>query len=97
MDWIKKSLSWGFNYFVLNSLRPKIYKLEMRFGLILILIGAVFLLQNTGVLQPEVWKIAWPLLIIAVGLVFIFHPRLRNERRSRWFSGEGRHHSKERE
>ena len=97
MDWIKKSLSWGFRAFVLNSLRPKIYKLEMRFGLILILVGVVLLLQNTGVFQPEVWKIIWPLVIIAVGLMFVFHPRRRSERRGNWFSGEGRHRSKEKE
>lgn len=97
MDWIKKSLSWGFNAFVLNSLRPKIYKLEMRFGIILILIGAVLFLQNTGVFPPGVWKIVWPLLIIAVGLMFVFHPKRRSERRGSWFSSEGHHHSKGKE
>lgn len=36
--------------------------------LILIIIGAVFLLQNLGIITSDIWEIIWPSLIIVLGL-----------------------------
>ena len=37
-------------------------------GIMLILLGALFLLQNSGLLAIDVWQVFWPLLLIALGL-----------------------------
>lgn len=37
-------------------------------GLVLILLGALFLLQNSGLLAIDVWELFWPLLLIVLGL-----------------------------
>ena len=39
-------------------------------GVILLVIGVLFLLQNTGALRFD-WGVAWPILVIAVGLVVL--------------------------
>ena len=39
-------------------------------GMILLVIGVLFLLQNTGALRFD-WGVAWPILLIAVGLVVL--------------------------
>jgi len=44
----------------------------MFFGLVLIVIGVVFLLQNLGYLSSDAWKIIWPIIIIVIGLGFLF-------------------------
>lgn len=41
-------------------------------GLVLILLGALFLLQNSGVLAIDVWELFWPLLLIILGLSVLF-------------------------
>lgn len=40
----------------------------MIFGLILIIIGAIFLLQNLGYISEGVWSIIWPAILIVIGL-----------------------------
>jgi predicted membrane protein len=45
------------------------------FGLLLILIGAFFMLVNWNVLGFNLWKIFWPLLIVGIGLWVIFKPK----------------------
>lgn len=45
--------------------------LLMFFGLIIIVIGLVFLLKNLGIISNEVWPIIWPSLIMIVGLKFV--------------------------
>lgn len=47
----------------------------MRLGIIVILVGALFLLRNMGILDTISWGILWPIIVILVGLVFI----LKNE------------------
>ncbi len=47
-------------------------------GVILIVIGAIFLLQNLGFLTSNAWEIIWPLLLIILGL------SLTMRKRSRW-------------
>jgi hypothetical protein len=39
-------------------------------GMILLVIGVLFLLRNTGALNVD-WGVAWPILLIAVGLVVL--------------------------
>lgn len=47
------------------------------FGIVLIVIGAFFMLVNWDILEGRLWFYSWPLLIIAAGLWLIFKPRLR--------------------
>ncbi|MDP1538470.1 MAG: DUF5668 domain-containing protein [bacterium] len=40
----------------------------MIIGLILIIIGAVFLLQNFGYIAEGAWSIIWPVILVVIGL-----------------------------
>lgn len=57
-------------------------------GLVILIIGVLFLLENLGVITSGVWSIFWPLLLIAIGLWLIF-------KRKHWMHwqkyGEGMH------
>ncbi len=44
----------------------------MFLGLILILIGGLFLLRNLGLLPVETWPVLWPSLLILLGFYLIF-------------------------
>ncbi|MEW6456291.1 MAG: DUF5668 domain-containing protein [Acidobacteriota bacterium] len=44
-------------------------------GIFLVIIGAVFLLQNLGYISGSAWKIIWPLILIALGLSILFRRR----------------------
>lgn len=44
----------------------------MIFGIALVVVGAVFLLQNLGYISASAWGIVWPVIIIAAGLSMIF-------------------------
>lgn len=46
----------------------------MFFGLIIVLIGVVFLLQNLGVITGDAWNYIWPVIIILIGLSMLFKP-----------------------
>lgn len=37
-------------------------------GIILVVVGAVFLLSNLGIISSSAWGIIWPLILIAIGL-----------------------------
>ena len=50
-------------------------------GLILIIIGGIFMLNNLDFLEFSVWKVIWPVLIIGVGLWILFQPGLRRSRK----------------
>lgn len=43
----------------------------MIFGLILIIIGLVFLLQNLGFVSEGAWSIIWPAILIVIGLALV--------------------------
>lgn len=43
----------------------------MIYSLILIIIGAVFLLQNLGYISGGTWSIIWPAILIVIGLRMI--------------------------
>lgn len=42
------------------------------FGLILVVIGTFWLLNNLGILTTNDWNLIWPLILIALGLSIIF-------------------------
>ena len=44
----------------------------MIFGLILLIIGVVFLLQNLGYISGAAWSIIWPAILIVLGLALVF-------------------------
>jgi membrane-associated PAP2 superfamily phosphatase len=44
----------------------------MFFGIAVVVIGVVFLLQNLGFISSNVWSIIWPVLIILFGFSIIF-------------------------
>lgn len=46
----------------------------MFFGLIIVLIGVIFLLQNLGVITGDAWNYIWPAIIILIGLSMLFRP-----------------------
>lgn len=43
----------------------------MWFGIVLIVVGVVFLLQNLGYVTGEVWNVVWPAFIILIGISMI--------------------------
>ncbi len=44
-------------------------------GLILVIVGVLFLLSNLNFFSWLRWAFIWPVVLIAIGLVFIFRPR----------------------
>jgi phage shock protein C len=41
------------------------------FGYLLILVGVVFLLANTGAFRGIQWNLVWPLVVIAIGVLLL--------------------------
>ncbi len=37
-------------------------------GLLLVIVGVVFLLENLGYISGNVWDVIWPLIVIIAGL-----------------------------
>lgn len=68
--------------FVILGLDPRIYHrfpiesgmtIVMFFGLILIILGVIFLLQNLNIIQVNnVWSVIWPILLILIGLAYMW-------------------------
>jgi len=52
----------------------------MAFGIVLIIIGAIILLESLGITQAG-WNELWPLTLIGVGLVIIYERIRRSMRR----------------
>ena len=50
---------------------------SLRRGIILLLIGTVFLMANLGVFPENFVRTWWPLLLIAIGLIRMFGWRNR--------------------
>ena len=47
----------------------------MIFGLILLIIGVVFLLQNLGYISGAAWSIIWPAILIVIGIAILLKRR----------------------
>jgi|WetSurMetagenome_2_1015567.scaffolds.fasta_scaffold88827_2 hypothetical protein len=43
----------------------------MIIGIAIVIVGAVFLLQNLGFISASSWNIIWPLLLIFIGVSMI--------------------------
>jgi hypothetical protein len=43
----------------------------MFIGLVIVVIGLAFLLQNLGIVSGDLWAIIWPCLIIVLGLSIV--------------------------
>ncbi len=50
----------------------------MWFGVTLIVVGVVFLLDNVGFLSHEAWDVIWPMVIVVIGIFVLFKkPNIR--------------------
>lgn len=47
----------------------------MFLGLMVLVVGVVFLMQNLGYISGGVWEILWPSFLIITGLVMIFRQK----------------------
>lgn len=47
----------------------------MFFGLALIIVGVIFLLEKMGIVTGAVWGYVWPCLLIALGLAIVLGRR----------------------
>jgi uncharacterized membrane protein HdeD (DUF308 family) len=50
----------------------------MFFGVVVLLVGVVFLLQNLGLIEGSAWNIVWPIVIILLGLSILLKPFRKN-------------------
>jgi hypothetical protein len=57
----------------------------MFFGLVLLAIGVIWLLEKLGVLTGSIWGYVWPTVLIIIGLSFIFNRWIWHRRMRRWF------------
>jgi len=44
----------------------------MYLGLLLVVLGVLFLLKNLGIIAGNFWNILWPAAIVLVGIAMIF-------------------------
>jgi len=58
----------------------------MVFGLILVAVGIIALLEKLNVFDGNVWNYTWPVVLVIIGLSFILG-RFRHHRRWWWFGG----------
>ncbi len=47
----------------------------MRLGLLVMLVGAAFLLKNLGLISGLEWAIVWPIIVIYIGVAMIARSR----------------------
>jgi hypothetical protein len=59
---------------------------DMVFGLILVAIGVIALLEKLNVINGNVWNYTWPVVLVIIGLSIVFG-RFRRRRRWQWFWG----------
>lgn len=50
----------------------------MWLGIVLVLFGALMLLQHMGIIRGGLWGYLWPILIIAVGLSLVMKSKRNN-------------------
>ncbi len=46
----------------------------MFFGVVVLLVGIVFLLQNLGLIEGSAWNVVWPIIIILFGITILIKP-----------------------
>jgi hypothetical protein len=42
----------------------------------LIIVGAIFLLKNLGLLMAVNWDIVWPIVLIVIGILMLYKKRM---------------------
>jgi hypothetical protein len=57
----------------------------MFFGILLIIVGAFFLLKNLGIISGDLWSVFWPTIIIIIGIRTLVPSRWRRL----WKQGKG--------
>ena len=62
----------------------------MIFGLILIIIGVVFLLQNLGYISEGAWSIIWPVILVVIGLGILSKRKEEGFYWKEWFGWKGK-------
>jgi hypothetical protein len=50
-------------------------------GIVLIILGALLVLERLGIIYGDVWDIFWPTILIALGISMLWEDR-RNKRKS---------------
>lgn len=50
----------------------------MFFGILLVLFGLLWLLEELGVIRGDVWEFMLPIIVIALGVSTIFNARKRS-------------------
>jgi hypothetical protein len=58
----------------------------MVFGAIILAVGVIALLVQTGVVAGSIWEYTWPTILVIIGLSFIVG-RFRHHRRWTWWGG----------
>lgn len=65
----------------------------MVFGLILIAIGLIFLLQNLNIISGKAWEVIWPVVVILLGVGFLVRQiKRRQEHRGERANWQSRVH-----
>ncbi|MBI2851171.1 MAG: hypothetical protein HYX80_09090 [Chloroflexi bacterium] len=57
----------------------------MGIGLILVAVGVLWLLTKLGILSGSIWNYFWPVVLIIIGLSFIWGWRSRRKWVQRWW------------
>jgi len=52
-------------------------------GLILLIIGAIFLLRNLGIITQPAWSIMWPSILIVIGIGTLVEGGIRTATRKK--------------
>ncbi len=56
--------------------RPlKFARCRIILGIVMIMIGTIFILQNLEIISFEIWHLFWPSLLILFGIAIIFRNR----------------------
>ncbi|MFH1383256.1 MAG: DUF5668 domain-containing protein [Chloroflexota bacterium] len=61
----------------------------MFIGLVLVAVGVIAILVQTGILTGSVWSYTWPIILIILGLLFITRRFGRRQRWYRWWYPPG--------
>lgn len=45
-------------------------------GILFIIIGAIFLMKNLGLMIGVQWDLIWPIVLIAIGIVMVYKKKI---------------------
>jgi hypothetical protein len=58
-------------------------------GILLVLIGVVWLLSSLGIISASISQVIWPIIVIAIGLWLVLRPRHWRDHVWRRYMGNG--------